>query len=452
VFEEIGSFRGELLLDGDSRRAAARDAGGLVSLLPGAVLRPACIDDVVRAVRFCARRGIKIAARGRGHTTFGQAQVEGGLVIDTSSLDEIRSLSSERAVVDAGVTWRQLLTRSTAEGRAPPVLTGFQGLSVGGTLSVGGISGVSYNRGAQVDHVLALEVVTGDGNRMTCSAEHNGDLFNAVLASGGRMGVIVQATLPLVAAPTHVRHTLLSYSTLAPFLGDLRELVRRRSLDGVSGTICLDGNGGVRYELNAVSFFTAGRTPDTSRLLEGIGSEALRGTTDLEYVDYCLLVDKLIDRLEATGGWNERVHPWFDVFLPDACVGPYLREVLATLDPAKDVGPAELGSLGQIHLFPLRTEHLRRPWLRVPQGELVFLFDILTSSHTPRNDPAYRRQMLGRNRRLFERARSLGGTPYSISAIPLSAAERIEPMGDGPAEYEGLKRKYDPFRVLRELV
>jgi FAD/FMN-containing dehydrogenase len=389
--------------------------------------------------------------RGQGHTTFGQAQVEGGLVIDMSSLNQIHTVTDKCAVVDAGVTWRRLLTLATARGRTPPVLTGFQGLSVGGTLSVGGISGVSYKRGAQIDHTLGLDVVTGEGSLVTCSAEHHRDLFAAVLGGGGRVGIIARAHLPLVPAPSHARHTLLSYSALGPFLRDMRELVYRASFDGVSGTIGLNADGSISYGLNALTFYSRPDTPETPKLFERVGASAWRATTEFEYVEYCLLVDRLIDQLQVTGGWNDRVHPWLDLFLPDAYVERYLGDVLPTLDPCKDVGPPQLGPLAQIHLFPLLTENLRRPWLRVPPGKLVFLFDILTSSHGPVSDPTYASQMVERNRRLFEKAREFGATPYSITAIPFSTAERIEQMGSFREDFEACKAHYDPFGILRGL-
>jgi FAD/FMN-containing dehydrogenase len=445
---EISDIGGELLTDLVSRRAVARDVGGLVSMLPRAVVRPKSIEDVVRAVRFCNRQGIRVVARGRGHTTLGQAQVDGGVVLDMTALGRIHSMSNDRVVVDAGATWRQLLVEAMQRGRTPPVLTGFQGLSIGGTLSAGGISGTSYKRGAQVDHVIDLEVVTGDGRIVTCSAESNHDLFDAVLAGEGRYAVIVRATLRLVPAPARARHTLLGYASLAPFLGDLRELVRRGELDGVSGTICLEHGGSVRYELNALSFFTPPALPDTPALLRDVGSEASGRTTEFEYIEYCLLVDALLEQLSLRGSWDGIAHPWFDVFLPDEHVQQFVAETIGALDASMDVGPPELASLGQLHLFPLQTRHLKRPLLRVPHGELVFLFDVLTSARARGSHAGFARRMLDRNRRLFEGARQLGGTRYSISAIPFSRADHIHQLGPDFTDFERRKSKYDPGRIL----
>ena len=452
VFRHAPSLDGRLSFDAASRRQVARDAGGIVSRLPAAVLQPASTEDVVRMVRFCGRHGVGVAARGQGHTTFGQSQVGGGLVIDMSALHVIHGVGDNRAVVDAGVTWRRLLVAAAAVGRTPPVLTGFQGLSVGGTLSAGGISGMAYDKGAQVDQVLELQVVTGGGHLVTCSAEQHQDLLAAVLGGMGRCALIVRAIVRLVPSQARVRHSVVSHRKLAPFLRDLRTLAARRALDGVSGTISLEApshaGAGVRYDINAISFFTPPGEPDTARLLRGLDPAATIEGRDRDYLDHHLQVDRLIDGLIETGGWRDVVHPWFDVFLPDRGLDAYLEETLGELSPAEDVGPPPLGALGQIHLFPLWTRHLQRPLLRVPGGDLVFLFDILTAAHAPGRDPNFVGRMLARNRRLFERARALGGTRYDIAAIPLSEADWIEQLGPARAAFVRQKRLHDPHVIM----
>ena len=66
----------------------------------------------------------------------------------------------------------------------PEVLT----LTVGGTLSVGGTGETSCRFGAQVDHVLELDVVTRRGDLLTCSSSSNAELFHMVLAGLGQCG------------------------------------------------------------------------------------------------------------------------------------------------------------------------------------------------------------------------------------------------------------------------
>lgn len=173
---------GELTTDRPARREAADDYGHIVHRLPVAVLRPGSVNDITVMVRYARMHRLRIAMRGQGHVCFGQAQVDAGIVIDSRTLDRIHDIGPDRAVVDPGVTWADLLRATAAHGLTPPVLTDFMGLSVGGTLSSGGIGGASLHHGVQVDTARELKVVTGKGEVMICSPRQHQDLFDSVLA------------------------------------------------------------------------------------------------------------------------------------------------------------------------------------------------------------------------------------------------------------------------------
>src|SRR5262249_41562143 len=152
----IPSLEGYLSADLSSLRTVATDWGQSVSNLPTAVLYPASITDIVKMVRFCRSFDIKIGARGQAHTMYGHSQVQNGVVIEMKFLNRIYSIAPDRASIEAGVTWRDFLVAAVALGLTPPVLTDYISTSVGGTLSVGGISGTSYRHGAQIDNTIDL--------------------------------------------------------------------------------------------------------------------------------------------------------------------------------------------------------------------------------------------------------------------------------------------------------
>src|SRR5919107_943699 len=127
------------------------------------------VKDIVRLIDFARSQGIQVAARGQGHSTLGQAQVEAGVVIDMSALAAIYEINENDALVGAGLRWSDLLRQTIPLGLAPPTLTDYIDLSVGGTLSVGGVGGQTFREGPQVDNVLELTVVTGRGEVVTCS-------------------------------------------------------------------------------------------------------------------------------------------------------------------------------------------------------------------------------------------------------------------------------------------
>jgi FAD/FMN-containing dehydrogenase len=438
-----GSLDGSIHADLPARLALAQDAGGLVSRLPGAVLRPGSVADVQRAIQLCQRYDVRVVARGQGHTTLGQAQVQFGLLIDMRSLCSVHEIESDWVRVDAGATWRGLLEATAPFELTPPVLTGFQGLTIGGTLSVGGISGTAYKRGPQLEQVLELEVVTGRGELVTCSPRERSELFDAALGGLGMCALIVRAKLRLVPRPRRVHATTLTFDRLGPFLGAMSALVTQGELDSISANIYPLPGHEVRFELNALSFDTPGPLAESAPALAG---EVERAQRELGYLDHCLMVDHLLESPNA--GWEGFAHPWFDAFLPGSRFGDFLEQVVPGLDPCRDVGPAPLGALAQIHVFPLLTRHLRRPLLRVPREPLVYLFDILTSGYEPGTSSAYRAQMLERNRALFECARAHGGTRYNIAALPLTQAGWQSELGEAFPAFAKQKQQHDPGAIL----
>jgi cytokinin dehydrogenase len=432
----VPSLDGELLTDPTTLQNAADDFGHIVHRTPVAVLRPGSVDDIVAMVRFCNRHLIPVAARGQGHSTFGQPQVEGGLVIDMSTLSTVHHVGSRRAVVDAGAVWSQVLTSALAEGKAPPVLTDYLELSVGGTLSVGGIGGTAFREGFQVDNVSSLEVVTGEGRLVTCSRGHNRDLFEAVLAGLGQCALIVRATVGLVRSTELARTYLLAYSDLATFTADQRQLIASRRFDYVEGQVISDQAGGWTYLLDAAVYYSPPNEPDDAAVLRGLQYDGEPAIDDVSYFDFQnRLADVVADLIDA-GVWFFP-HPWINLFLPASVVDGFVSAALTELAPQNVQWP--------ILLYPFWSRRSTRPMLQLPDEPVVFLLALL---RTAPPDPAVVEAMLAANRALHERARDVGGTQYPIGAIPFRRADWVEHFGDQWRKLVAAKRRYDPNRIL----
>lgn len=434
---------GVVLTDPASLAPYATDAGNSVHETPVAVLLPGSVTDIQKLIRFCARHDINVAARGQGHTTFGQSQVRGGLVIDMGTINAIHSISKGRADVGAGLKWSELVSTTIPQGQKPPILTGYLGLSIGGTLSVGGIS--AYGReGAQVDTVEELDVVTGNGDLVTCSMRRNTDLFEMALAGLGQCGIITRAVIRLVPAPPVVRLYTINYSNAADFFADFRVLIERGELRDLYNFGFPDPAGGWVYQLTAAKPFYPGSPPNDAALFRDLSRQpSLTDITNPTALEFALRVDQVIDTFRALGLWDGVLHPWFDVFLPDRTVDTYVEDVMADLTP-EDVGPT-----GFLLLFPIRRSKLTRPLLRVPQcDDWVYLFDILTAAPAPGPDPAFQARMLERNRALFDKARRLGGTRYPIGSLPFTRTDWARHYGEQWPRLLALKHRYDPAGIL----
>jgi len=395
-------------------------------------------------VTFCRRHAIAVATRGQGHSTFGQGLVS-GLLIESHALDTIHSIGPDSADVDAGVTWRELTLAAYDHGLTPPVLTGYIGLSIGGTLSMAGVSSTN-TAGCQVDRVRELEVVTGAGQTVRCSMTNNRELFEVALAGIGQCGIMTRATVDLVPAPSMVRQYDLKYADNATFFRDLRTLLARGEPRDVFGQWWLPGETGNVYHINAAAFYEPGSPPDDARLLDGLSIPASSvARTDVSYLDYAQRVDFGIDFLRQAISWNDLVKPWFDVWLGGARIEQYVGEIIPTLTQT------DVGAGGFVLLFPQKRSKLRRPFMSLPVPDetgWVYLLDILTTSNQPGPDAAFASQIVARNRALFERARARGGTRYPISSIPFSQQDWRVQYGPLWPELVRRKAKFDPDGIL----
>ncbi len=441
-FDRLPPLDGVLVTDPASLAADVTDAGNIIFETPGAILKPGSVEDIRAMIKYCRRRGIVVAARGQHHTTFGQGLVAGGLTIEMSSLDAIHSFDAGGADVDAGVKWKDLLQVTVPNGLAPPVLTAFTGLSIGGTLSVGGIS-PTWSQGPQVDHVQELEVVTGEGELVRCSPSHHSELFEGVLAGLGQLGIITRARVDLVPVKAMTRTYLLYYVDNATFFADLRTLLNRGEFNDLWNLWSIS-DGAPVYQLNATVQFDPANPPDDAHLLRGLSfNAAALQTQDAPYLNYALRIDVAIEFLQSIGLWDNVIHPWYDVFLPNRSIDGYVADVVPSLTPD------DVGATGFVILFPQKRSKFTRPFFRVPHSDdWIFLFDILTAAQAPGPNPAFAAKMLSRNRRLFDKARLLGGTRYPIGALPFNKLDWAIQYGDSLPELIARKLRYDPDRIL----
>ncbi|MGD9484186.1 FAD-binding protein [Streptomyces sp. TRM70308] len=445
-FDRTPALDGELVLDRPSREAVSTDLGNIVHHTPRAVLRPRSTRDIAAMVRFCRARRIPVSPRGQAHTTYGQG-LSGGLLVENRHLDRVHSLGPHVAEVDAGVRWMDLAKAAYAETprRTPPVLTGYTGLTVGGTLSVGGIGGLvgGLDTGLQVDHVRELEVVTGDGVVQRCSPRRAPDLFHAVLGGLGQCGIITKAVVELVPAPERARTYTLDYTDTAPFFRDLRTLLDRTGVDHVYGEFRPSGSG-MGYTLHATAFHAPEAPPDDARILRGLAAEPQ--VTDTGYLDHAFSIDRAIDALRETVGWDRLVKPWFDVWLPGSSVEPFFGDVVDSLTPR------DIGTYGAGLIYPQRRARTTRPFPRLPAPDdspWVFVVDVNTVSETPEPGAAYTEAMLARNERLYARTRDrYGGTLYPIGSVPFTRRDWRAHYGDAWPAFQAAKRRYDPAGVL----
>ncbi|WP_312015175.1 FAD-binding protein [Bradyrhizobium lablabi] len=430
----------DISYDPAERAAAAVDFGGLIHKQPRAVARPASAADIAVLVRWAKLQGLKVAARGQGHSIFGRALSDDGVVIDMSKISAIHHIQPDRITVDAGATWKRVLDATLPRGLMPPVLTNYLGLSVGGTIAVGGIGGTSSREGMQTDNVLELDVVTGDGRELTCSATSNPDLFDRVRAGLGQCGIITRATVRLLRAPQRVRRFQLFYRDLASLTADQRRVLTELRFDQLQGAVLPDGAGGWRYQLEGAVYHDNDAAPDGNSVLARLSDErSAAAIAGLTYREDALAFEKFENLLRSKDQWRSP-KPWLLTFLPGNVAEQLARDIIAGLT-SEDVG-----LFGRITFYPMSRSACRTPLVRLPEEDVIFVFNIIRLP--PTNDAATMERMVGQNRMLYQRIRRAGGVLYPVSAFPMASEDWKDHFGSHWSGFRETKQRHDPANML----
>ncbi|PNG23850.1 FAD-linked oxidase [Streptomyces cahuitamycinicus] len=401
----IPSLRGVLSTRDADLDAVARDFGNRVHHRPLAVLRPADPADVAAVVRFGRDCGLAVVPRGAGHSVDGQAQAKDGIVVDLSSLAAVHELGPDWIRVEAGARWSAVVAATLPCGLAPPVLPDYLELSVGGTLSVGGLGGASHQYGCVADNVLELEVVTPEGTLLTCSPTRNAELFDAVRASQGQHGIMTGVTLALTEARSTARRYLLGYRDLGAFLADQQRLTEDRRFDHVAGQARHEGPGWL-FVLEAMKAFVPPNEPDDRDLLDHLAYQ--RGTEVIETTGYEAFLQRLAPfeaSMRALGSWQRHPHPRCNVLLPGRHAEVIISETLDNLPPE------DLGVGGSVLIYPVPTACLAAPRMPKAHDATTVLFGVQRTA--PPGDRAALDHMRRSNAALRMRAQRAGGASYS---------------------------------------
>ena len=170
---------------------------------PPLIVQAANETDVIEAVRFARRNGLKVAVRTGGHSVWASFMRDQGLLIDLSLLNRASFNRDDRsAVVQPALRGSQLIERAAPLGLAFPVAHCGQ-VGLGGYLIGGGL-GLNHEHWGTMAcfNIRGADVVTARGELVTVNANRNADLYWAVRGAGqGFPGIVTKLQLALQPRP-----------------------------------------------------------------------------------------------------------------------------------------------------------------------------------------------------------------------------------------------------------
>jgi FAD/FMN-containing dehydrogenase len=261
---------GSVLSPVDPGYDAARAVhNGLIDRRPAVIARCRTTNDVVAALTLARLAGLEVSIRGGGHNVAGRAVTDGGVMIDLAEMKRIE-IDPEQATATAegGVIWAELNEAAVEHGLA---VTGgaVSGTGIAGYTLGGGLGWLMAKHGLAADNLLAVELVTAEGDILHVDATSHPVLFWALRGGGGNFGIATSFTYRLHPLQTVVGGLIAHPIDAAP---DLLRFYRDAVADGPddltvwAGLVhAPDGSGA---KLSALVVFHAGDPAEAERDLE----------------------------------------------------------------------------------------------------------------------------------------------------------------------------------------
>jgi cytokinin dehydrogenase len=425
--------------------AVSHDFGGIIQKRPQIVIRPQNSTDIAKAIKYAANQELTISSRAAGHSLSGQSLNQDGILLDMRNLNQIYEFHTDELCFkgDAGITWKQIVDTSIPYGVVPPVLTNNFEVTLGGTLSAGGLGLSSFRYGSQADNCLGLEVVTGTGDIVWCTPEQNSELFYHVLCGYGQFGIITKVQNRLRRYRPYTRSYFLCYDDLDTLLNDQRFLISEGLVDGLVSLFspCLLGvsrvnEKGIRpliqwfYRMQITLEVNSVKDINEQKLLSSLNFYRHIHTEDLTF-------DKFIQPIAQVTRSVGTTNSWIDVLLPSSVAKEYIDIALQRIPSFTDFRTIPVGS------FCLLSGNTKMPMFPLPDDELIIGLGMY-----PTIPKAQAKPVLEQLNLLTDLALEMGGKRYMATWVEFDLPRWRLQFGNSWSKVNEIKRKYDPNGIL----
>lgn len=336
-----GSLHGGATGPADAAFDDARQVwNAAVDRRPAVVVHCADVQDVVTALAFAREHSLPVCVRGGAHSVGGGGVVEGGVVVDLRSLNQVTvDPVSRRARVGGGALLGELDAATQAHGLAAPAgvvsHTGIGGLTLGG-----GMGWLTRTAGLTIDNLVSAQVVTADGRVLRAAPDENPDLLWALRGGGGNFGAVTELELRLHRVDPMVDFAMLFWplGRGAEMLRVARELIPglSRDLNVIVGAlhappapfVPVEHQRQPCYVLMATGFGAPDAHAELLARIRATAPPAFELVTPMPYV----ALQQLIDEPNAWGGYHYEKACYVEE-LTDAAIDVIAEHVARTTSP-----------------------------------------------------------------------------------------------------------------------
>ncbi|MDE2571327.1 MAG: FAD-binding protein [bacterium] len=195
--------------------------GSIDRALPIAVALPRSAEQIERIVRLCAEEGVHVTPRGAGTgLSGGSIPLCGGIVLSTARMKSILGVDTENATatVQPGLVNLDLSRHLAPLGfHYVPDPSSQGACTIGGNVAENSGGPHTLTGGVTTNHLLALEVVLADGERVRLGSRApdppGPDLVGVFCGSEGTIGVVTEILCRIVRTSESVRTMLVAFDS-----------------------------------------------------------------------------------------------------------------------------------------------------------------------------------------------------------------------------------------------
>jgi FAD/FMN-containing dehydrogenase len=186
---------------GDAAYEAATHVYNLVApARPAAAVTARTVGAIRGALRYAESVGAPVRVHTTGHAAAAVRSITDGVLIRTELPGGVEvDAARQVARISAGTRWGAVVAACDEHGLAAPHGSA-KTVGAVGYLLRGGLSFYGRKVGLAANSVLAIELVTADGELRRVDAQHDPELFWALRGGGGGFGVVTAVEVKLFAA------------------------------------------------------------------------------------------------------------------------------------------------------------------------------------------------------------------------------------------------------------